>query len=188
MGKRSRLFASAAFPLLSLSLAFEPAAAAALREQPVAPLTNDIVGVVAGGANASIEVAQQAAPAAQPDEEQLKHKKPAEGGQGEPQGQKHEGGAEQKPPKQQPVGAERPRLPTNGSLRNVIDALFLTAEDLEGFVVDNFPELLRHFGPAMGHIARVNVLLQILDKAVLLKALAGCQDFGRHQHLLKFDS
>ncbi|NRP85879.1 Outer membrane porin F [Ensifer adhaerens] len=102
MGKRSRLFASAAFPLLSLSLAFEPAAAAALREQPVAPLTNDIVGVVAGGANASIEVAQQAAPAAQPDEEQLKHKKPGEGGQGEPQGQKHEGGAEQKPPKQQP--------------------------------------------------------------------------------------
>ena len=102
MGKRSRLFASAAFPLLSLTLAFEPAAAAALREQPVAPLTNDIVGVVAGGANASIEVAQQAAPAAQPDEEQLKHKKPGEGGQGEPQGQKHEGGAEQKPPKQQP--------------------------------------------------------------------------------------
>ncbi|MGM4981336.1 OmpA family protein [Rhizobium lusitanum] len=102
MGKRSRLFASAAFPLLSLSLAFEPAAAAALREQPVAPLTNDIAGVVAGGGNASIEVAQQAAAAAQPDEEQLKHKKPGEGGQGEPQGQKHEGGAEQKPPKQQP--------------------------------------------------------------------------------------
>jgi len=102
MGKRSRLFASAAFPLLSLSLAFEPAAAAALREQPVARLTNDIAGVVAGGGNASIEVAQQAAAAAQPDEEQLKHKKPGEGGQGEPQGQKHEGGAEQKPPKQQP--------------------------------------------------------------------------------------
>lgn len=117
MGKRSRLFASAAFPLLSLSLAFEPAAAAALREQPIAPLTNDIAGVVAGGANAGIEVAQQDAPAGQSDEEQLKHKKPGEGGKGEPQGQKHEGGAaqqqqmkqaqpegeqQQKPPKQQP--------------------------------------------------------------------------------------
>ncbi|NTJ66988.1 OmpA family protein [Agrobacterium rhizogenes] len=91
MGKRSRLFASAAFPLLSLSLAFEPAAAAALREQPVAPLSNGIVGAAATAADASVEVAQQEAPAAQPDEEQLKHKKPAEGGEG----QKHQGGGEQ---------------------------------------------------------------------------------------------
>jgi outer membrane protein OmpA-like peptidoglycan-associated protein len=95
MGKRSRLFASAAFPLLSLSLAFEPVMAAALREQPIAPLSNGIVGVAATAADASFEVAQQEAPAAQPEEEQLKHKKPAEGGEGEPQGQKHQGGQEQ---------------------------------------------------------------------------------------------
>ncbi|KAA1178741.1 OmpA family protein [Rhizobium tropici] len=88
MGKRSRLFASAAFPLLSLSLAFEPAAAAAFREQPIAPLNNGITAA----ANSSFEVAQQEAPAAQPEEEpQLKRKKPAEGGEGEPQGQKHHG-------------------------------------------------------------------------------------------------
>lgn len=96
--------------------------------------------------------------------------------------------AQPPPPKQQQTGAERPRLPTNGSLRSVIDAMFLTAEDLEMFVVDNFPELSRHFGPAMGHIARVNVMLQIIDKAALLNALAQSQDFGRHKHLLKFDS
>ncbi|AYG66486.1 MULTISPECIES: OmpA family protein [unclassified Rhizobium] len=101
MGKRSRLFASAAFPLLSLSLAFEPAAAAALREQPIAPLNNGIAEAVAPAGAAGYEVAQQEAPAAQPDEEQLKHKKPAQGGEGEPQGQKHhgepaqEGGAQQ---------------------------------------------------------------------------------------------
>ncbi len=88
MGKRSRLFASAAFPLLSLSLAFEPAAAAALREQPIAPLDSGIGGAATTGARASFEVAQQEAPAAQPDEEQLKHKKPAEG---QPQGGKHQG-------------------------------------------------------------------------------------------------
>lgn len=88
MGKRSRLFASAAFPLLSLSLAFEPAAAAALREQPIAPLNNGIVGTT--GANRSFEVAQQDAPAAQPEEEQLK-KKHGEGEQGAPEGKKHEG-------------------------------------------------------------------------------------------------
>lgn len=91
MGKRSRLFASAAFPLLSLSLAFEPAAAAALREQPIVPLNNGIAGAAATAADTSFEVAQQEAPAAQPDEEQLKHKKPAEGGEG----QKHQGGGEQ---------------------------------------------------------------------------------------------
>ncbi len=91
MGKRSRLFASAAFPLLSLSLAFEPAAAAALREQPIAPLNNGIGDVAAMALDTSFEVAQQEAPAAQPDEEQLKHKKPAEGGEG----QKHQGGGEQ---------------------------------------------------------------------------------------------
>ncbi|MBN8951553.1 MULTISPECIES: OmpA family protein [unclassified Rhizobium] len=124
MGKRSRLFASAAFPLLSLSLALEPAAAAALREQPIAPLNNGIVGVTTVAANSSFEVAQQEAPAAQPDEEQLKHKKPAEGGEGEPQGQKHQGGAEQqhqmkqaepegepqqKAPKQQQPEAQPPK-------------------------------------------------------------------------------
>ncbi|MDK4703677.1 OmpA family protein [Rhizobium sp. CNPSo 4062] len=120
MGKRSRLFASAAFPLLSLSLAFEPAAAAALREQPVAPPSNGIVDVAATAADASFEVAQQEAPAAQPDEEQLKHKKPAEGGEG----QKHQGGGEQqhqmkqaepegepqqKAPKQQQPEAQPPK-------------------------------------------------------------------------------
>ena len=117
MGKRSRLFASAAFPLLSLSLAFEPAAAAALREQPIAPLTDDIAGVTTAGADAGIEVAQQDAPAGQSEEEQLKHKKKP--GEGEPQGQKPgaeqqhqmkqaqpEGEQQQKPPKQQP--AEQP--------------------------------------------------------------------------------
>ncbi|ASW06835.1 OmpA family protein [Rhizobium sp. 11515TR] len=117
MGKRSRLFASAAFPLLSLSLAFEPAAAAALREQPIAPLSN---GVAATAADAGFEVAQQEAPAAQPDEEQLKHKKPGEGGEG----QKHQGGGEQqhqmkqaepegepqqKAPKQQQPEAQPPK-------------------------------------------------------------------------------
>lgn len=118
MGKRSRLFASAAFPLLSLSLAFEPAAAAALREQPIVPLNNGIAGAAATAADTSFEVAQQEAPAAQPDEEQLKHKKPAEGGEG----QKHQGGGEQqhqmkqaepegepKPPKQQQPQAQPPK-------------------------------------------------------------------------------
>ncbi len=113
MGKRSRLFASAAFPLLSFSLVFEPAAAAALREQPIAPLNNGITGATA--ATASFEVAQQEAPAAQPQEEQLKHKKPGEGEQGQkPEGQKPEepkhqmkqaepeGEQQQKPPKEQP--------------------------------------------------------------------------------------
>ncbi|MBB3566457.1 OmpA family protein [Rhizobium sp. BK491] len=120
MGKRSRLFASAAFPLLSLSLAFEPAAAAALREQPIVPLNNGIAGAAATAAGTSFEVAQQEAPAAQPDEEQLKHKKPAEGGEG----QKHQGGGEQqhqmkqaepegepqqKAPKQQQPEAQPPK-------------------------------------------------------------------------------
>ena len=120
MGKRSRLFASAAFPLLSLSLAFEPAAAAALREQPIVPLNNGIAGAAATAADTSFEVAQQEAPAAQPDEEQLKHKKPAEGGEG----QKHQGGGEQqhqmkqaepegepqqKAPKQQQPEAQPPK-------------------------------------------------------------------------------
>jgi len=113
MGKRSRLFASAAFPLLSFSLAFEPAAAAALREQPIAPLNNGIAATT--DAAASFEVAQQAAPAGESEEEKLKHKKPAEGepgqkpeGQGgaEPQHQKKqaepEGEQQQKPPKEQP--------------------------------------------------------------------------------------
>ncbi len=90
MGKRSRLFASAAFPLLSLSLAFEPAAAAAFREQLIAPLNNETASAAGTAADASFEVAQQDAPATQSEEELRKHKKGA-GGEGEPQGQKHQG-------------------------------------------------------------------------------------------------
>ncbi|MBB5573632.1 MULTISPECIES: OmpA family protein [Rhizobium] len=97
MGKRSRLFASAAFPLLSLTLAFEPAAATALREQPIAPLSNDAAKSAAIDGNASFEVAQeQPAPDGQSEEELRKHKKPGAAEQGEPQGQKpaQQGGAE----------------------------------------------------------------------------------------------
>jgi outer membrane protein OmpA-like peptidoglycan-associated protein len=100
MGKRSRLFASAAFPLLSLSLAFEPAAATALREQAIAPLSSDAARSVATDGNASFEVAQEQAPDGQSEEELRKRKKQGGAEQGEPQGQKHEaapaqqGGAE----------------------------------------------------------------------------------------------
>ncbi|TXI79190.1 MAG: hypothetical protein E6Q40_16370 [Cupriavidus sp.] len=112
MGKRSRLFASAAFPLLSLSLVFEPAAAAALREQPIAPLNNGIAGMTS--ADTSFEIAQQDAPAEQPDEEKLKHKKPG-AGEGEPQGQKHQGepahqgGGEQQHQMKQPAPEAEPQ-------------------------------------------------------------------------------
>ncbi|QND47386.1 OmpA family protein [Rhizobium lusitanum] len=90
MGKRSRLFASAAFPLLSLSLAFEPAAAAALRGQAIMPLSNDVAGSAATNAGASFEVAQEQPQGGQSEEELRKHKKPGEAEQGAPQGQKHE--------------------------------------------------------------------------------------------------
>lgn len=115
MGKRSRLFASAAFPLLSLSLAFEPVAAAALREQPIALLNNGTADASTATADTSFEVAQQE-PAAQSEEEQLKHKK-AGGGEGEPQGQKHQGepahqgGAEQQHQMKQAAPEAEPQKP-----------------------------------------------------------------------------
>ncbi|WFU03665.1 OmpA family protein [Rhizobium sp. CB3171] len=120
MGKRSRLFASAAFPLLSLSLAFEPAAATALRDQAIAPLSNAAAGSVAVNGNASFEVAQeQPAPDGQSEEELKKRKKPGGAEQGEPQGQKHEaapaqqGGAEpqRKMKEAQPEGQPEQQKP-----------------------------------------------------------------------------
>ncbi|NTI22567.1 OmpA family protein [Rhizobium rhizogenes] len=117
MGKRSRLFASAAFPLLSLSLAFEPVAAAALRDQAIMPLSNDAGGSVAVNGGASFEVAQEQPQGGQSEEELRKHKKPGEAEQGEPQGQKHEaapaqqGGAEpqHKAKEAQPEAAPQPQ-------------------------------------------------------------------------------
>ena len=92
MGKRSRLFASAAFPLLSLSLAFQPVAASTLSAQTIAPVNNDASAAKDG---ASFEVAQEQAPAGQ-SEEELKRKKEGEA----QQGQKHEAAPAQ------PGGAE----------------------------------------------------------------------------------
>ncbi|MBB3607663.1 OmpA family protein [Rhizobium sp. BK602] len=114
MGKRSRLFASAAFPLLSLSIAFEPAAAAALREQVIAPLSSAVAGSVAVDGGASFEVAQEQPQGGESEEELRKHKKPGEA----EQGQKHEAAPEPEQPKPhkqqeapQPKAVEKPAAP-----------------------------------------------------------------------------
>lgn len=105
MGNRSRLFASAAFPLLSLSLMFQPAGAALLQQGAA----NTVARQVAEAG--SVEVAQQAAPDAGDAEQELLKKKKAEEGQAQPEKkpEKHEPAAEKpaaepeapKPPKQE---------------------------------------------------------------------------------------
>ncbi len=103
MGMKSRLFASAAFPLLSLSMALQPvhamAAASAVEQVRTAP------------AAAGIEVAQEAAPDGQSEEELLKkrHKQQPEGGEQQqaPAEQPQAPAAEQ--PAQQEAPAEKPR-------------------------------------------------------------------------------
>ncbi|MGO4436103.1 OmpA family protein [Rhizobium sp. RAF56] len=114
MGTRSRLFASAAFPLLSLSLMLQPAGAALLREPAVAPVS--VAAADVQGAD-GIEVAQEQtqpeqpqppaepqqqaapeqAPAAAEEELKPKHKQHAAEGQGEAQ--------------PAPVQAEQPQAP-----------------------------------------------------------------------------
>lgn len=98
MGMKSRLFASAAFPLLSLSLAFPPAAAmAAVRD--VATQATSVRQVEQG----SFEVAQDApAEVAQdaPSEEELLKKKKHK--------QQEEAPAEQAPAAEQPAQQEAP--------------------------------------------------------------------------------
>ncbi|KAA0697627.1 hypothetical protein DTW90_19795 [Neorhizobium sp. P12A] len=105
MGTRSRLFASAAFPLLSLSLMLQPVHAAT-----PAGVQSGVVAKSADVAGASFEVAQQQ-PDAQPQDDQdpRKRKKHGEQGQegGQPQeGQKHAPAEEQKPAAQQKPAAE----------------------------------------------------------------------------------
>ncbi|WHO71148.1 OmpA family protein [Rhizobium sp. BT03] len=96
MGMKSRLFASAAFPLLSLSLAFQPASAmAAVRD--VATQAQAVRQVEQG----SFEVAQDAPQDAPSEEELLKKKRK----------QKEEAPAEQEPAAKQPkeAPAEKPK-------------------------------------------------------------------------------
>ncbi|RFB93410.1 hypothetical protein B5K08_12860 [Rhizobium leguminosarum bv. trifolii] len=96
MGMKSRLFASAAFPLLSLSLAFQPASAmAAVRD--VATQAQSVRQVEQG----SFEVAQDAPQDAPSEEELLKKKRK----------QKEEAPAEQAPAAEKPkeAPAEKPK-------------------------------------------------------------------------------
>ncbi|KRB60250.1 hypothetical protein ASE04_24570 [Rhizobium sp. Root708] len=106
MGMKSRLFASAAFPLLSLSMALQPihamAAASSVEQVRTAP------------AAAGIEVAQEAAPGGESEEELLKkrHKQQQEGGE-QQQAPAEQPQAPQAPaaeqPAQQEAPAEKPR-------------------------------------------------------------------------------
>ncbi|MDM9618888.1 OmpA family protein [Rhizobium sp. S96] len=109
MGMRSRLFASAAFPLLSLSMVMQPVHvfAAATSVEQTSPAVQP-----AG----TIEVAQEAAPDAPSDEEILKkrHKKQAEGGGDQQQApaekpRKQREPAAEEAPQQQEAPAEKPR-------------------------------------------------------------------------------
>ncbi|MGO6986307.1 OmpA family protein [Rhizobium leguminosarum] len=102
MGMKSRLFASAAFPLLSLSLALQPAAAmAAVRDvaTQASPVRQAEQGSFQVAQDAPAEVAQDA-----PSEEELLKKK---------RKQKEEAPAEQAPaaekPAQQEAPAEKPK-------------------------------------------------------------------------------
>ncbi|MBY2940069.1 MULTISPECIES: OmpA family protein [Rhizobium] len=102
MGMKSRLFASAAFPLLSLSLALQPAAAmAAVRDvaTQASPVLQAEQGSFQVAQDAPAEVAQDA-----PSEEELLKKK---------RKQKEEAPAEQAPaaekPAQQEAPAEKPK-------------------------------------------------------------------------------
>lgn len=76
MGTRTRLFASAAFPLLSLSLVLQPAQAALLQGSGIS------AGAKPAASAAAFEVAQAAEPA-QDEQDPRKKKKP----QGEEEGQ-----------------------------------------------------------------------------------------------------
>ncbi|MEB3046521.1 OmpA family protein [Rhizobium mulingense] len=92
MGKKSRLFASAAFPLLSLSLALQPATTMAAARDGTTP-----TAAVQQAEQGSFEVAQDA-----PSEEELLKKK---------RKQKEEAPAEQAPAAEQPkeAPAEKPK-------------------------------------------------------------------------------
>lgn len=115
MGKRSRLFASAAFPLLSLSIAFEPAAAAALREQAIAPLNSPAVVSPAANGGASFEVAQEQPQGGDPEEELRKRKKQGEGEVQQKMKEAAPAPEQPKPHKQQeapqPKAVEKPAAP-----------------------------------------------------------------------------
>jgi outer membrane protein OmpA-like peptidoglycan-associated protein len=124
MGKRYRLFAGTAFPLLSLSLIFGPAAAADMRGRTDA-------GLPLAGSTVGYEVAQAQAPDGQAPEDQLKRKKPDGQRQGDGQEEQQKqpqaegrsrhasegqegGGAEQQPGGQQ-QGEEHQHKHNNAS-------------------------------------------------------------------------
>ena len=106
MGTRSRLFASAAFPLLSLSLMLQPVNAAMLV---------GATSVAAGHQNdtASYDVAQAAAEPAEDDQDPKKRKKPPEEpGKEPPKGEKRAEPEAPRPPKaEKPPEPEAPRPP-----------------------------------------------------------------------------
>ncbi|MET0748363.1 MAG: OmpA family protein [Rhizobium sp.] len=108
MGTRSRLFASAAFPLLSLSLMLQPAHAALL----VAENANATVRPV--DATPSYQVAQAAPEPGDDDQDPKKKKKPAEASGTEP-AKAEKPAAEPEAPKQpkaeKPAEPEAPRPP-----------------------------------------------------------------------------
>lgn len=105
MGTRSRLFASAAFPLLSLSLMLQPAHAALLVDSGAAPSIRHVDDTGA-------QQIAQAAPAPGDDEQDpKKKKKPAEEPGKEPPNAEKPAEAAKPPKAEKPAEAEAPKPP-----------------------------------------------------------------------------
>ncbi len=57
------------------------------------------------------------------------------------------------------------------ALREQIDTLFRIDADLDAFCLDEFPEVSQRFSAGMDRVVKVNLLLQLVDRALLLQRL-----------------
>ncbi|WP_437758316.1 hypothetical protein [Sorangium sp. So ce1389] len=87
-----------------------------------------------------------------------------------------------------PGAVPRDRIPTSGSLRQVIDAVLKGDADLDAFCHDHHVDVYRRFSDGMDRNRKVTLLLHHADRSAILAALYDAHPAAtkRHEHLLRW--
>jgi hypothetical protein len=79
-------------------------------------------------------------------------------------------------------------MPTTASLRKALGKLLILDSDFEAFCLDYFPTVKTHFSSGMDRTTKVNLLLSLAERDLILRALQKhSPDFSKAEPLLEYE-
>jgi len=78
-------------------------------------------------------------------------------------------------------------IPTNSSIRKLLDKIFPTDSDLDAFLIDCLPDVKKRCSSSMERKAKVNLLFELIEPVQIVNIISGYVDgFERYIDILEF--